>query len=233
MYVFLWNRFHNGDTVWWLDDAASFAPGDLLHCDGDILLCLWDSITLWIKDSVGTYWGRASAIELLQTAFVSERVLLCMHWFVQQWFTTYYHTVPLWLWWGDDRWWEFSSHAKRRAKDLSQQLLIFPDLWTMRSLTTAEQRSAPWHRVAHSRMSVLQKKKLYWDIVFWKVTHLYATPSQIFFDWACLDWVTVHRQHQRRYKNAQDPRYDAVAVAHYLAALYEVPYLTTGQAVIP
>jgi hypothetical protein len=233
MYVFSWNRFHGGDTVWWLNDALGYKAWDLLHYEGDTLICLWTECTVWIEGSVAEYPLNPNELEVIQAWFVSERVLQTMHWFVKQWYTTYHHTVPLWLGWSDDRRWEFRVPKKRRQQGLTQYLTIFPDLWSLWALTTPEQRNASWHRVVHSRMSILQKKKLYRDVSCGKVTHLYATPSQIFFDWMALTGVIVHRQHQWWYKHQQEPRYDAVVVAEHVARSYSASYHSPWLTVVP
>lgn len=239
MYVFSWSRFAWGDKVWHLKTDASYAPWDMLHIDGDILLCLGDTVA-WPEQVTATYTARQDSIELLIENIVRPQVIEQMHRFVRHWFTTYMHTIPLWLWHIDDRWREGApSKIRTRGKvettttKTPQMLVVFPDIWTMRAHTAVEEREAHDARVMHSAMTVRQKKKAFWDVALGKVTTVYATPSQIFHNWHHLTKIHLVRQHQWRYKHAQEPRYDAVVVTQKMAEIEQAQRSATGHEVIP
>jgi len=57
---------------------------------------------------------------------------------------------------------------------------------------------------------------------------LVCKPSQIFKDWYNLQSILLMDQHKRRYKNQQDPRYDATTVVKCLAEKTDAELIMTG-----
>lgn len=99
-----------------------------------------------------------------------------------------------------------------------QQLILVPDLRTLRAIVPHELLEQKNIVILHSQSTDKQKREAYRNLKIGKKHILISTPSQCFQDRYALSQITVVDQHKRRYKNQQDPRYDAVTVVQHLAA---------------
>lgn len=106
-----------------------------------------------------------------------------------------------------------------------QQLVVIPDLRTLWAIlpqdilhgTGTMQDLAQDIAILHGQSTDKQKRDAFWALKAGKKDLLVCTPSQIFQDRYDLESIILVDQHKRRYKNQQDPRYDAVTVVKYRA----------------
>ena len=233
MYVFSYNLFAGDDRVFHAP-LLQAAPGDLLKVWEDYILVLGEHIARPEKyDRRRT--ASPSQIEVACASFMSEQTLTELHQFVEHRFTTYKKAVPL-------RMSDIEDCIKRKKSKLvkkrkiehlhitchgtecsrattpskGQQLVIFPDIWTMFNLLSGKMVDNK-AVIIHSRATKKQLSDAYWKIKSWEITTVFATPSKVFRDRAELTSITLIQQHMRYYKNQQEPRYYIPSVIEKLA----------------
>ncbi len=243
MYCYFLNKRFWEEKVAWVT-WCSWSAGDLMLIDEEYVLVLWEHIT-----ASELVHGAATAVktEVVYTSLCSRKTLQCMHRFVGHWFTSYTNTVPLRLWS------DLPALLKRRQKKLSsisrtrnaqfspegkvyfsatsptttQQLLVFPDIWTMHQQLPAKVFDQPWVVRRHSWLTSLQKATIFWWCKVGSIHTLISTPAGVFQDWSSLWAIMVIDGHKRRYKGAQDPRWRIPTVMDSFTQIYECAYTTS------
>jgi hypothetical protein len=68
--------------------------------------------------------------------------------------------------------------------------------------------------------TVVQRAKIFWGIKTGRIIHIYATGSQIFWDWAETVDVVLHYPSSGYYIPSYDPRYRIQDVVSYIQQAY-------------
>lgn len=225
---------------------CTWITGDFFSIDGDYALLLWEHIT-----AHELIPGQVTAVhcELIEKSFCSPKTLHVIHEFVWKRYTTYTNTVPLWLWS------DMVALLKRRVKSVknttrsrsvdltkervfafssnsptsSQQLIVFPDIWTMHQQLPAKLFDQPGVIRRHSGLSALQKASIFRWCKKWTVHTLITTPAGIFQDRKDLQLIYLVDEHKRRYKSAQDPRYRTPTVLAEMKEVYSCSLISSGM----
>jgi len=236
MYCYFPNKRFGEEKVAWVT-WVSWSEGDFLLIDEEYVVCLWTHITAHelIK-------GEATAVrqEIIETALCSNQTMRLMHQFVWQWFTSYTNTIPLRIWS------DIQALLKRRPKKVSpisrswemwfspegnllftsgsdttqQQLIVFPDIWTMHQQLPVRLFEQPWVARRHSWLTALQKAVIFWGCKKWTIHTLITTPAWVFQDRQSLSAIFIVDMHKRWYKSAKDPRYRTPTVLAHFEQVY-------------
>lgn len=223
MYCYFPNKRFWDEKVAWVTWVTGTA-GDLFMIDGEYALLLWEHIT-----AHELIFGQVTAVhnELVEKSLCSANTLCLIHKFVWHRYTTYSNTIPLWIgadliallkrrskkWKQTQRAWKIELSSQGEIVFLAsnvtsrQQLIVFPDLWTMHQQLPARLFEQEWVARRHSGLSALQKATLFWWCKQWTIHTLVTTPAWIFQDWHDLVSIMLVDAHKWWYKSVQDPRY--------------------------
>ncbi len=223
MFLYFFDRWSWFDKVLQCHNLdASIKPWDYIVIDWESALVLWNALAfqeLYKK----SYWWHGNIVQHF-SSILSTTILSFIHWFVGYHYTTYHNTIPLFLWWSikqliDKR---PSRSTKQSGKNLQQQVFVFP---TVRALYTHLPDALPASSILLTWSSTpVQKAKAYRGIKTWKITSVYCTFSQVFFDWLSLSRIVVHMVHAWQYKHQKDPRYYLPDITRELSSRYKCQY---------
>jgi len=194
---------------------------------------------------IGKKLVSSATLEMHYASFFSAKALTLVHRLVHQYYTSYKNVVKLFV--SDDIAALQKKEITKSKKSLfqrfsiqnstfniqhstegGQQLVVFPDVWTMKSFLGSQE--LPVGTVILNATSTQQQKdKARRGIKMGHISTLCCTYSQIFQDRKDLKHILLIDQHQRYYKNQQDPRYDAVEVVKQMAVLYGAELVLHGM----
>lgn len=247
VYIYAFDRYAGGDGVF-VSQWSDLHAGDLIEVDDDYFLVLGEHVAFPELTTKPVVWCSAPKVKI--DSLLSSQVLTFVHRFVADRFTTYKNALPLWL--GSD----IDQLMRRKTSSLGttkpvghrqvsdekityyeqsaagQQLIVFPDIWTMRMWLGQELSLSPQPGtvILYSQRTHKQKAESYRAIKQGKIQSVISTYSQIFRDWSDLREIVLIDQHTWWYKHPQDPRYHAGEIASQLAELYGARLVTTWVA---
>lgn len=201
--------------------------GDVLYANDTYFLHLGTSVT---QVELPGALPHVSAGELLEKQLLSWSTMHFLHDFVAYRFTTYAKALALWL--GDDLHALLARKPNSRPKvtihqqalisllpdfsvvleptEMTQQLVVFPDVWTMMNILPESVRTMPGAVLLHGQSTPKQRQEAFRSIKTGKATHIFTTWSTIFQDLAHCSHCLVVAPHTWYYKQQQDPRYHTV-----------------------
>lgn len=283
MYCYHFTKYAGTDRVF-ITDQNLGQVGDLVICgEGEYVLLLGEHVA-WKEQ--GSYKLEATSYKLqaaswkpreknvkcknsseanhlrkynIQTIIpwlLRSRSIDLLHWFVNEWYTTYKNALPLWLY-------DIEDIIKRQAKKKNekwkmqnvecksqkiifknekllvseeeiggQQLVVFPDLWTLHNEVGWDKNEIfhlPQVSFLHGKSTKKQKSDAFLGIRDWSIGTLFCTYSQIFQDWQNLQQIILIDQHKRYYKNQQDPRYYVPTVLEKMAKIWNTELVKSGR----
>lgn len=244
MYCYFPNKRFWEEKVAWVTWII-WNEGDFLLIDGEYALVLWEYIT-----AHELIQGQVTAVhyEIVHKALFSWATLRLLHSFVGMRYSSYTNSVPLRIWsdvlallkrrWKPwkriERSWTidivsgafvFSASEKPIA---TQQLIVFPDIWTMHQQLPARLFEQPWVVRWHSWLSVLQKAAIFWWCKQGSIHTLLTTPAGIFQDRVALESILLVDAHKRWYKSVQDPRYRTPTVVKDMQDVFSCRLKASG-----
>jgi hypothetical protein len=148
---------------------------------------------------------------------LSDESLELMHRFCAQWFCAYKKAIPLWIPDPEESAKRITSKDNKRKKDTTQTLMVYPTLWSLENDVTLDCSNL---LVLYTQKSKKQKAEAFWGIRRGEIEIVACTYSQVFQDRGSLKKMVIYDSHTRYYKNAQDPRYQAVAVLEKMSEIY-------------
>lgn len=240
MYLFSFDKYAWFDRVFKVETNYKLNAWDLIDYLWSIFLVLWEKISfesLYIK-----FWMELSIKpQVVVKNFLSTKTMEFIHYMVYQNYTSYKNVIELFF--------DYESADKLLKLEVSkkkipeyadiqidynfskillsnkkydwQQLIVFPDLWTMTNYWIENWKLTieDWV-VLHGHATDKQKNIVFWWIKSWKISTLFCTYSQIFQDWKDLKKIIIIDAHKWYYKSQQDPRYYVPSVLNKFADLY-------------
>ncbi len=243
MYYFHFTHYAWQDRVF-LSDQQFGNPWDLLHLAGEYLLVLGDDVAR--QEQHTKIIKPSSQPEVISSALLWLNSLTMIRWMVEHRFTTYKNVVPLWIGDIDEllKVWGISMSKSKKwttkpfyhllttdgwalvqeeGKKSWQQLVVFPDVWTMTSyLQSLDEKSMKEILTLHGQSTAKQKSQAFRALKTGKASTLCCTYSQLFQDWHSLKHILLVDQHKRYYKSQQDPRYYVPTVVEELAKVWGI-----------
>jgi primosomal protein N' len=101
-----------------------------------------------------------------------------------------------------------------------QQLIIFPDLWTLFNTVDEAILWVKWNIFLNSNDTQNQKDKKWRMIKNWEINNIFCTHSEIFQDRNNLKKIILIDPYKRYYENQQDPRYSVNDVVKTMVKIY-------------
>lgn len=236
MYCYLPEKRCGEDKVAWINGVQG-TVGDLVRVDDMVALILGETIT---NAERGNREFVIVRTELLIPWLLSVRTIEFLHQFVGERFTSYAAALPLWI--GADLQ-TLQKRAKKKSPQTSrarslhlhptwwfvfaptaattvQQMLVFPDIWTMHQQLPMRLFDQPWVARWHGWLSAGQQAAIFWWCKTGEIHMLITTPAGIFQDRSDLQEICVVDAHKRRYKSAQEPRYRTPSVLSAIKNVY-------------
>lgn len=247
MYVYAFDRWYGQDRVAVLQ-GASCRAGDLLQQWTEYFLALGEEASF--SELSSQFVLRLDAAQVCIPQLLGEASLSFLHWFVNQWLTTYKQAVPLWL--GSNVEQLFLRMPSRLHKSKpapwlraqvandtlsmslqtaawGQQLVVFPNIFSLETAIDGFEMLESCV-VLTSHMTTKQAAERFWSVKQGKAKTVLCTYSQIFQDWHNLESIVLTDQHTRYYKQQQDPRYHILPCVSYLQDLHHCQVQSTGRA---
>lgn len=222
------------DSVFFSNIEFKVNPWDLLYDWNRYYLSLWTNISF--EDLIIDEISLDTSISIDFKSLLSKNSIDIIHNIVKESFSLYRLVVPMFI--PDD----IRSILKRASKKVNksvenidylnyinswivkknqwQQLIIFPDLWSIYNQLDNNYLSFDWVEILNSKSTNVQKWKTFWNIKNWITNSLVCTHSQIFQDWLNLWKIIIFSPHQRYYKNQKDPRYSTVDLLKKFEEIY-------------
>lgn len=245
MYCYFPDKRFGEDKVAWVTWITS-DEGDLLSIDGNLALVLGEQVT-----AHELMQGQMTAVrtELICKWLIWKDALDIIHEFVWTRYTSYAQTVQLWI--GADIHVLLKRQGKSLKKPMSrswrmelgeqgkfvyavipptmtQQLIVFPDLWTMHQQLPARVFEQPWVARRHSGLTTLQKATIYWWCTYGSIHTVITTPAGIFQNRYSLASISLVDGHKRWYKSAQDPRHRTPSVLTAFCEKFSCSFTSSG-----
>ena len=244
MYIFSFNRFAWFDRVFKLKNFENkelqklLVRWNLLKYQDDMFLCLWDEISFQEQYQY-LYEIKESDLSLISKSFLTDETLDMVNWMVYRRYSSYKSVLKYFvsfdIEWLMSRWklqikktkiknneikiqsWKFEISAEKID---GQQLIIFPDLWTLFNTMDEDILSAKWNIFLKSNDTQNQKDKKWWMIKNGEIKNVFCTHSEIFQDWNDLKKIILIDPYKRYYENQQDPRYSVNEVVKKMLEIY-------------
>lgn len=246
MYIFSFNRFAWFDRVFKLKTLENkelnklLVRWNLLKYQDDIFLCLWDEVS-FKEQYEYKYEINNQDISLISKSFLTNETLDMVNWMVYWRYSNYKSVLKYFISfdieWLISRWkiqdtkskkkiinnemlvqdWKFQISDKKID---GQQLLIFPDLWTLFNTLDESILSLKWNIFLKSNDTQNQKDKKRWMIKNWEINNVFCTHSELFQDWKSLKKIILIDPYKRYYENQQDPRYNVKTVVEKMSKIY-------------
>lgn len=173
MYVYVFSSYYGGDKVAMRPDAAGLGieAGDLVKTDMSYVLCLGD--TCAFHELVRYTFSAQGEPKVVLKHLLSLRALQLMQQFVHHRYTTYHKALPLRI--GSDdlidgllRYAPAESVLKKSSKKQKltaelggQQLILVPDMRTLRAVIPQAEQEEKGTIVLHSQSTDKQKKEAF------------------------------------------------------------------------
>lgn len=249
MYIFSFNRFAWFDRVFRLkmsDDNTwryqkILKKGNLVAYQDDFFLCLWDEISFQEQYEY-KYEIKIDDLSLIYKNFLSDKTLDMVNRMVYYWYSNYKSVMKYFVSFDVQKLVEgLSSQKSIKSKKIInseiifqdwkfeisenkiewQQLVIFPDLWTIFNTLDEEILSKKWNVLLSSNDTQNQKDKKWWAVKSWDIKNVFCTHSEIFQDRNNLKKIILIDPYKRYYENQQDPRYSVNEVVKKMIEIYE------------
>ena len=254
MFLYHFEQYAGTDKVFDCD-TDGLSVGDLIQPGwGGYGLVLWENVA-W-KEQYKKQWQISWAVcldeQVVVSWLLSEQSVSILHWFVNEWYTTYKNSFWLWLHDIDDIVKRCPAIRAKKKKKIEhplltfssqssslqelawgnevvhwQQLIVFPDVWSLTQSVSDQLQERNNVCVLHGKSTKKQKTQAFWWIKTWKITLLLCTYSQIFQDRHDLKHITLVDAHLWYYKHYQDPRYAVASVLERMAQEYDAKLLQT------
>jgi len=244
VYIFSFNRFAWFDRVFKLKISENkelqklLVRWNLVKYQDDVFLCLWDEISFQEQYQY-LYEIKESDLSLISKSFLTDETLDMVNWMVYRRYSSYKSVLKYFvsfdIEWLMSRWklqikktkiknneikiqsWKFEISAEKID---GQQLIIFPDLWTLFNTMDEDILSAKWNIFLKSNDTQNQKDKKWWMIKNGEIKNVFCTHSEIFQDWNDLKKIILIDPYKRYYENQQDPRYSVNEVVKKMLEIY-------------
>lgn len=240
--VWWWQTMKN----WWYQKILR--KGNLIAYQDDFFLCLWDEISF--QEQYGhKYEIKIGDLSLIYKIFLSDKTLEMVNRMVYYRYSNYKSVMKYFVSFDVQKLVEppplrgrgLSSQKSIKSKKIInseiifqnwkfeisenkiewQQLVIFPDLWTIFNTLDEEILSKKWNVLLSSNDTQNQKDKKWWAVKSWDIKNVFCTHSEIFQDRNNLKKIILIDPYKRYYENQQDPRYNVKTVVEKMSEIYE------------
>ncbi len=244
MYIFSFNKFAWFDRVFKLkipdnkELQKTLQRWNLVKYQDDVFLCLWDEIS-FPEQYEYRYEIKEVDLSIISKSFLTYETLDMVNWMVYRRYSNYKSVLKYFvsfdIEWLMSRWklqvkkniiknneiliqnWKFELSDKQID---GQQLIIFPDLWTLYNTIDEDILSTKWNIFLKSNDTQNQKDKKWWMIKNGEIKNVFCTHSEIFQDWNDLKKIILIDPYKRYYENQQDPRYSVNEVVKKMLEVY-------------
>lgn len=249
MYIYSFNRFAwfdrvfklniSDDKSWWYQKILK--KGNLVAYQDDFFLCLWNEVS-FSEQYEYKYEIKNENLNLILKDILSDNTLKMIDWMVYYRYSSYKSVMKYFISFDieklDKRLKIKDTRLKRKKtvnnkiliedwkisfskKEINgQQLVIFPDLWTLFNTLDNDILSGKWNILLSSNDSQNKKDKNWWMIKSGEIKNIFCTHSEIFQDWNDLQNIIMLDPYKRYYENQQDPRYSVKTVVQRMCEVY-------------
>lgn len=180
MFAYLFDTYIGYDKVVALDPNLPVEVGDLVIDGGKFALILGDDVSFIERYTHPRLLNPGRSV--LIKGFFAPTTLEMIHWMVAERYTTYHKVIPLYFPPGRDKQVHLYTENLAKRPKYRQTLFLFPDVWTLRNMTTDADRDHRDNLVLTSKSTPRSLIAAMDDIRRCVVEKVYATRSEIFQD---------------------------------------------------
>ncbi|MFZ2150801.1 MAG: hypothetical protein WAZ12_00575 [Candidatus Absconditicoccaceae bacterium] len=244
MYIFSFNKFAGFDRVFKInitqnkEEQKQFIRGNLLKYQDDVFLCLGDEISFQEQYEY-KYEINISNTSLISQSFLTDKTLDMVNWMVYRWYSSYKSVLKYFVSFDIEGLMNRGKIPSKKIKIKNneiiiengnikisdnkingQQLVIFPDLWTLFNSVDEDILSAKGNILLKSNDTQNQKDKKWRMIKNGCINNVFCTHGEIFQDRNDLKKIILIDPYKRYYENQQDPRYSVNDVVKKMEEIY-------------
>jgi len=248
LYVFSFNRFAWFDRIFKINITKDFdvwlkkilVLGNLIKYYDDIFLCLWNEISFAEQYTyVYDLYKDKIWFELLCDNFLTKKNISIVNRMVYERYSTYKSVLRYFVSFDIDglmnKWKIQKKKTKIQNNEIfiinwnfeisdnildGQQLIIFPDLWTLFNTVDESILNSKWNVFLNSNDTQNQKDKKRRMIKNWEIKNVFCTHWEMFQDRNDLKKIILIDPYKRYYENQQDPRYSVEKVVKKMWEVY-------------
>lgn len=244
MYIYGFTTFAWHDKVQ-KTEKPTYKQGDLVSYGNDIFLALGDEVSFF--EQYEKKYISTRTPEILYKNFLFPETIALLHWMVYYRYTTYKSVIRYFL--PEDIEWLLKQEvAKKKKKENQitvlqlkseiykaitieqwQNLIIFPDLWTLYNLVPEQVLQHEEVVVLHPQQSSKQKNIHWWQIKTWEKKIILCTHAELFQDYNDLKKIVIIQPSTWYYANQQDPRYKVKTIVEKMGEIYSAKVETRGE----
>lgn len=238
MYLYGFTTFAGIDKIMKLDrDDLWFSVGDLLQSDDEYFLVLGDEVSF--VEQYTSRFPEWRELLLIYSWFFSNNYIKWIHWMVAEYYSTYRNVMKYFishdiesllkkelnkkLKWLNKIQLESRLFGVDYVAEKGQNLIVYPDLWTMYMMVSRDIINNPAVLLLHWSDTQVKKDKAFWQVKHGLVKYIVVTHAELFQDFYDLKSITIVHPYKRYYANQQDPRYKTPDVLSYIADLWKIP----------
>lgn len=203
LYFYRFNQIREDQAVVSCDTIHNiFTPGVLLQEWRDFLLCLGEEVSR--PELVSARYSFVDPKVIVQLC--QDTTIDMIHQMVYEWFSSYKDVTPLFFWSDIELLLKHKPIEQKKNTTSWQILHIFPSLF---ALTQFVGFSEPKDKalILSWQTTPVQRAKHYRAIQSGQIQHIFATHSQIFWDWYNLQEINFHDEYSPFYAVHAEPRY--------------------------
>ena len=215
MYIYSFDHYAGYDKLFILNDTQGIMPGDLFRINEHYYFALDD--TCAFPENYTHTFTITAGMTISYRKLLTQKSIDMIHWMVYTHYSTYKSVMRLFI---PSDIQLLLRHETTSKKKTGQQLIVFPDLWTLIQSTSEEFRAQPGVAVASSKHTDKQKNLIFRGCKTGKIHTLLTTHAEIFQDWKDLKRIVCVEGYKRYMQSMQDPRYKVVTVLEKMAEMY-------------
>ncbi len=248
MYIFSFNRYAWFDRVFDLKISDNIfwkykrvlKRGNLFRYQDDFFVCLWPKISFFEQYKYG-YEIKEDSLSMVFKSFLTDQTLDMVDWMVYNRYSNYKSVLKYFISFDIEKLlegWKWKIETKNKKienneiliKDwkltisdnvfIWQQLIIFPDLWSLFNILDENILSLSGNVFLSSQDTQNQKDKKWRMVKKWLAKNIFCTHWEIFQSRLDLQKIILFDWYKRYYENQQDPRYNVNCVVEKMQEIY-------------
>jgi hypothetical protein len=248
LYIFFFNKYAWFDRVFDLKMSESvfwkykksLKRWNLFRYQDDFFICLWNKIS-FLEQYKYQYEIKEDSLSLVSKLFLTDQTLDMVDWMVYNRYSNYKSVLKYFLSFDIEKLleiWKAKTETKKKKIEnneiliqdwkllisanvfIWQQLVVFPDLWSLFNVLDDDVLSLPGNVFLSSQDTQNQKDKKWRMIKNWLIKNVFCTHSEIFQSRLDLKKIILIDGYKRYYENQQDPRYNVGCVVEKMQEIY-------------
>jgi len=222
VFLYGFNKHAGQDRVFVLRNSKkNLSAGDLIVFGQDMFLVLGEDVSF--AELYSYEYRMITSPEIVYKSLLSQKTMSLLHRMTYTRYASYKSVVKYFLPQELNKFLDREPKKKsKKPASASQELYIFPDLWTLYNSVPLSAQNNPQFLILSSQMSDKQLDLARRNIKKNLVSKVFCTHAQIFQDRGNLTKIYLHEPHKWYYANAQEPRYKTAIVVEEMRRVWGI-----------